>query len=184
MLNKGIMAPNFEVIDIYGNQRALSYYRGKKLMISFYRYASCVFCNLRIAQLIKIYPELHTQNIDFLAFFQSPKEKILEYAGSQKPPFPIIPDPEHTIYKKYEVEESSKRKYFMGLLNINKLQEAQTYHFAKGAKDGDLYLVPADFLIDENQIIQTAYYGKDISDHLPIDRIREFVKNDVNSNKT
>lgn len=40
--------------------------------------------------------------------------------------------------------------------------------------DGGLTVMPADFLIDENGVIQTAYYGKDAGDHLPFSRIKAF----------
>ena len=32
-------------------------------------------------------------------------------------------------------------------------------------------IIPADFLIDENQIIYKAYYGKNFGDHLSIESI-------------
>jgi len=40
----------------------------------------------------------------------------------------------------------------------------------------DVALIPADFLIGTDLVIQTAYYGKDIGDHLPIEEIYRFVK--------
>lgn len=175
MLKPGTKAPYFSLKDIYGVHRTLADYEGKKLMISFYRYAACTFCNPRIAELRKVYPELATHNIEFLAFFQSPTEKILEYAGSQKPPFPIFPDPNREVYKLYGVEQSSRLKYILGVLNIPKLLKSFKNGAHWGDTDGDSFLIPADFLVDENQIVRTAYYGKDISDHLPINDIRKFV---------
>ena len=38
------------------------------------------------------------------------------------------------------------------------------------------YSALADFLIDKSQIIKKAYYGKDISDHLPVNEIEEFLE--------
>ncbi|NCT55690.1 AhpC/TSA family protein [bacterium] len=166
-------APDFTVTDIQGKERSLSDYKGKKVMLSFYRYASCSFCNLRIAELIKVYPEL-SKDIEFLAFFQSPTEKILSYAGSQKPPFPIFPDPERKVYEIYQVNESSKMKFVFGLTNILKLVNAFSNGFIKGKKDGDLYSIPADFLINVDQTIHTAYYGRDISDHISVSAIQQF----------
>lgn len=175
MIHKESLAPDFDVIDIYDNRHKLSDYRGKKVMLSFYRYASCTFCNLRIAELIRVYPEFSKANMEFLAVFQSPKEKVLEHAGVLKPPFPVIPDPERALYKLYGVEQSSKLKYFVGLLHFKKLFTAFSKGLIRGRKDGDQFLIPADFLIDENQKIHTAYYGKDISDHISVDVIRKFI---------
>jgi len=116
--------------------------------------------------------------MEFLGFFQSPSEKILEYAGAKKPPFPLFPDPKREIYTLYGVEQSSRWKYLLGMLNIPKLLRSFKNGVHWGDTDGDSFLIPADFLVDENQMIHTAYYGKDISDHLPVNEMRKFVRND------
>ena len=36
-------------------------------------------------------------------------------------------------------------------------------------------MVPADFLIGPDSTIQVAYYGSDIGDHLPIEKINEWL---------
>lgn len=39
---------------------------------------------------------------------------------------------------------------------------------------GNWLTMPVDILVDENGIIQTAYYDKDEGDHLPFENIKEF----------
>lgn len=39
---------------------------------------------------------------------------------------------------------------------------------------GRLTTMPADFLIDRNGVIKTAYYGKDEGDHLSFDLVKAF----------
>ncbi|OLS32781.1 MAG: hypothetical protein HeimAB125_05560, partial [Candidatus Heimdallarchaeota archaeon AB_125] len=46
--------------------------------------------------------------------------------------------------------------------------------FRIASKDGDRYLLPADFLI-ENMEIKEAFYGKTISEHIPIENISNFI---------
>ena len=36
--------------------------------------------------------------------------------------------------------------------------------------------MPADFLIDENGIIQAAYYGDDEDDHIPLHLVKQFAQ--------
>ena len=36
-------------------------------------------------------------------------------------------------------------------------------------------MVPADFLIGPDLTVQVAYYGSDISDHLPAEKINEWL---------
>jgi thioredoxin-dependent peroxiredoxin len=38
-------------------------------------------------------------------------------------------------------------------------------------------MVPADFLIGPDLTVQVAYYGKDIGDHLPVERINGWLYN-------
>ncbi|MEE8324904.1 MAG: peroxiredoxin-like family protein [Candidatus Humimicrobiaceae bacterium] len=178
-LEKGQKAPDFKVNDIFGNEISLKDYNNKKLLISFFRYASCIFCNLRIHQLIQKYDELSRRGLEIISFFQSPKESILEFVGKQDAPFPIIADPDRSIYKKYHVEESNLKKFIKGVAQKEKLNQARDLEkrlsLKNGKVEGNRFLVPADFLVSENQIILQAYYGKDISDHLPIEEIEKFL---------
>ena len=50
-LSPGQPAVDFSVTDIFGNRISLADYRGKKLLLSFYRYAACPFCNYRVHEL-------------------------------------------------------------------------------------------------------------------------------------
>lgn len=174
-LKSGQTAPSFSIEDIEGNPVRLEDFKGKKLMISFYRYASCPFCNLRVHQLIQKYDTFRKKGLTLLSFFQSSKEGIGEYVGKQKAPFPIIPDPQRGVYRLYHIE-SSKAKFLKGIAQIGKYKEAAKLGFKPGKREGDMVLVPADFLIDENQKIHRVYYGKDITDHLPIKEIEAFLK--------
>jgi hypothetical protein len=47
--------------------------------------------------------------------------------------------------------------------------------FLPAKMEGDLAMIPADFLIDEKGVIQTAYYGINIGDHLSIEQIWTFL---------
>jgi hypothetical protein len=40
--------------------------------------------------------------------------------------------------------------------------------------EGKKTLVPADFLIDD-LIVKHAYYGKNISDHIPMETVMKFI---------
>ena len=51
-LKQGQSAPAFAAQDVFGNTIDLKDYAGHKLMISFYRFSSCPFCNLRVQQIL------------------------------------------------------------------------------------------------------------------------------------
>ena len=170
-LKEGQSAPIFEVEDIFENPIALKNYSGKKLMISFYRYASCPLCNLRVSKLIENYQSLHDEkNLNMLAFFQSPKESILKYVGKQDAPFPIVADPKREVYKLYGVE-SSWKKAMKAMEDPSLIAEALKKGFKPGKMEGEKALIPADFLLGPDLIIKKAFYGEHAGDHLPIEDI-------------
>jgi len=167
-VEEGSKAPIFEVKDLFENKILLENYTNKRLLLSFYRYASCPLCNLRIAQLIQHYDELSSKGLSIIAFFQSPKESIQEYVGKQDVPFAIIPDPERRIYRLYGIE-SSWFGYIRGGLSFSMIKALMS-GFMFGKMEGRKNLLPADFLI-EDLVVKRAYYGKKISDHIPLEEI-------------
>jgi thioredoxin-dependent peroxiredoxin len=170
-LQAGQGAPDFLRPDIGGKTIRLSDYRGRYLLLSFYRYASCPFCNLRVHELMQHLVEFDQRGLSLVAVFQSAREGIREHVGKQRPPFPIIPDPGHSMYRSYRVE-TSLQGLLLGLtLGMGKALKAMGQGFLPGRMEGSITLVPADFLIGPDGTILLAFYGKDISDHLPIEII-------------
>lgn len=170
MLLKNDNAIDFSVLDYLGNQVTLSDYKGKKVLVTFFRGSACPFCNMRVRELINNYPKFEEKGIVIIAFFTSSKEEISEYAGKQNAPFSIISDPTLKFYTKYGVEQS-KWAMFKTMLNPIKMVNMMTSGFFNLKSSKDKPIVPADFLIDEHQIIQKAYYGSDFGDHINIQKI-------------
>lgn len=163
-------AIHFRTTDYLDNTVTLNQYKGKRLLLSFFRDASCPFCNLRVRELIVNYPELQKRNIHILAFFASTKNTILKYTGKQQAPFPLIPDPSLFVYKSYGVEESFRAKLkTMG--KPNKVLKAVKSEFFNFRAFNEKNIIPADFMIDENQKVIKAYYGKDFGDHIPLEEL-------------
>jgi thioredoxin-dependent peroxiredoxin len=173
-IQSGEPAKGFQVEDLFGKQIALNDFRGKKLMLSFYRYASCPLCNLRVHQLVQQYPAFHDMGLEMLAFFQSPAETIYRYVGKQDTPFPIVPDPRLDVYRLYGVE-GSLVGFIKGGMKVGDMISAARKGFLPGKMDGVKTLVPADFLIGPDLVVEKAYYGKDIGDHLPIPEIEAWL---------
>lgn len=176
-LKENDKALNFIKKDYLGNEIDLSKYKGKKVLITFFRGSSCPFCNLRLQKIIHNYDEFKKRNIEIITFFASSKDEILEYAGKQNTPFPIIPDPNLEIYKKYHLEQSYlsmlKTIFKMNdLFNVMKSPFFNIKAILKSMKDAPL--TPADILIDEKQTIHKVYYGKTFGDHLSIKEILDW----------
>lgn len=173
-LSPGAPAPAFALPGLDGETVCLEQFRGRRVLLSFYRYASCPFCNLRVHELTKRAPAWQARGLDLVAVFQSPRESILEHAGGEPRPFPILPDPGRELYRRYGVE-GSWGAFLKGGLQVGKLASALKEGFMPGRMEGEINMVPADFLIDEDGRIAVAYYGRDISDHLDIATIEAFL---------
>ncbi len=169
-LNRTDTAPDFISEDILGNVINLDDFKNDKILLSFFRGAACPFCNLRVNQLINHYQKFQEQEINIIIVFAASKEEILKYAGKQKSPFPIIADPKLELYKKYGIEESSIGM-IKAMMNPFKMMKIMFSGFFNMKSIKDRPIIPADFLIDQDKIIYTAYYGKDFGDHIPIQEV-------------
>lgn len=173
-LQPGSPAPAFTTVDYQGNPVSLQALAGRKVLLSFYRYASCPFCNLRIHHLRQRSAEWQARGLDMVAVFQSPAASIRDYAVGETVEFAIVPDPELQLYRRYGVE-SSWLAFAKSGLRAADLAKATAKGFLPGKVEGDMNRVPADFLIDEQGIVRVAFYGKDIGDHLDIRVVEDFL---------
>ncbi len=158
---------------IDGSEFNLDSLQGKRYMISFLRFASCPFCNLRINQLVSGFNEFGN-NFTIVAIFDSPLDNLQKHAGKHKAPFPILADRKNTYYKAYGVERS-----FFGMMKgmiarFPTLMKGMFKGYLPIIFKGNLLTMPVDLLVDENGVIQTAYYGKDEGDHLDFQKVKAF----------
>ncbi len=171
---QGQKAPLFAMEDVFGNTINLRDYAGHRVMLSFYRFSSCPFCNLRIQKILGQFRKFEENDLKMISFWQSPRASILEHVGHQQPPFPLIPDPDKQIYRLYHVENS-----WLGALKAmgepGLMMKALKGGFNPAKADGDMNQLPADFLIAPDLTIQQAYYGKHIGDHIDFTEIERFL---------
>lgn len=163
-LTTGDQAPGFEVEDIAGKKIRLKDYEDKKLLLCFYRYAGCPFCNVLLHSLIERYSQLHFRGLEVVAFIQSPKESIISYPMKRQvpsPPFPIVADPDRSVYTKYGVQESLSGMAKGAIKAPSMMARIMKHQYPQGKVDGRFLLMPAFFIINKDQNIYQAYYGAD-----------------------
>ena len=105
-LNSGEVAPGFAVKDVNGTPVSLSEYQGKKVLLTFFRYASCPFCTVRFVRMTQEVERYAQQGIQVIGVFESSPEYIKEYLGPRGLPFPVIPDPQGELYARYGIRKS------------------------------------------------------------------------------
>ena len=172
MVNAGDTAPDFSLPRVNGTELSLSSLRGKKVLLSFYRYASCPLCNFRIAQLKK----RNYDTLEILAVFQSPADVMRKYVSKPDdfgPGMTLLCDPEETIYNEYQVGSSFLG--FLGGLIRGGLFCIWCRSTSPGTREGDINRLPADFLIDEQGAVVDCFLATTMDQHIPFDRIEAFI---------
>jgi len=163
----------FKLPSLDGGEFDLGSYRGHPFMISFFRFASCPFCNLRIKELIQLQVELEGR-FKHVAVFESPLSTMQKHSKRLTAPFPVLADPKRVVYKKYGVRRS--------VLGMVKGMTLHSPTLIKGMLKGYLpteiskrYLtMPANFLVDSGGVIKSTYYGNHEGDHLPLEEVNAF----------
>lgn len=175
-LSKGSKVPYIKLTGIDGKEVNTKNLLGRPYLISFFRFATCPFCNLRINMLINRLSELG-KDFSIVAIFDSPLKVLMKSAEKHHSPFPILADETKVYYKRFGV-----RKSFWGMLHGMILHSPTLFKgMFKGyipfPITGSMLTMPAEFLIDREGIIQHSFYAKHEAEHLDFAIIREFSQN-------
>lgn len=165
----GQMAPDVQVEDVFGRPVSLQALRGRPVLLSFYRYASCPICNLRVRDLRQAAPGLEAQGLALVGVFQSDAATIGRYVGRQQAPFPLVADPGLVLYRRYGVERGWAA--MLRWPTMAAALRAFAAGYLPGRVDGPFDRTPADFLIDRDGRVVIAHYGRHLSDHVAIDAL-------------
>jgi len=99
-------APNFQVMDLNGNQVSLTDYRGKKVLLNFWA-SWCPPCKAEMPHMEELYKEYKEEGFVILALNMTNTEDSLEdvtsFAREQKLTFPILLDEKGEVSAKYEI---------------------------------------------------------------------------------
>ncbi len=163
----------FTLPAIDGTEFDLSSLNGRPYLLSFFRFAGCPFCNLRVHQLVAQF-EQFGDDFTIVAIFDSPLDNLIAHAEGHAAPFPILADPENRVYEQYGIEHSVMGMLKGMVFRMPTLMHAVSEGYSPKVYKGSLTTMPADFLVDRQGIIQTAYYAKDEGDHLPMDQVQAF----------
>ena len=180
-LKAGQQAPRFEAQDLFGRRVSLADYRGKTLLLSFYRAAVCPLCNMRTAQLVDRYPAYQRRGLSIIAFFESSPAYTHRYLDRLRVPFPVIADLECTVYALYGLESSWLGAAWARLFRGATYREAARRHIGGNIienvfrMDGRFGRLPGDFLIGPDLRIRTAYYGRDAGDFMLLSELEYYL---------
>lgn len=174
LVETGTQAPDVEMHALDGRTRSVGQYRGRPLLLQFYRYASCPMCDLRLHDFAREYPRLREMGLEVIAIFHSSPKRLRSHFSRRLLPFPIVADPSRRLYRSYGVETSWMRLLLSALkpgFYWDWLRSMRHGFF--GGVDWRLASMPADFLIGPDGTVLRVHYGRDIGDHMPVAEIEQ-----------
>jgi thioredoxin-dependent peroxiredoxin len=177
-------APDFSTEDVLGNPINLSDLKGKRVFIAFLRNTNCPLCSLHVLKLSKIADKLKADGLEIIVFYESSK-KMFTYSAFFKEnvfadnKFSVISDPERKIYSLYGAEINAQKASLEAIKNAGRfaeVEEASRYGITGNGQEEctNPDAIPADFLIDENLIVQYAHYGNDAGDNIDLKLVEAF----------
>ena len=174
-LKAGVEAPDFTVQDANGAEYALSQFRGdKNVVLVFLRYAGCPICQLSLQELKNAIAEFEAKDAQVIAFVQSPATRLLDSGDVNAFPFPIIPDPDESIYKLYGVGSGG-----LGALlapdTLRRGIKATLKGHKQGKMEGNTWQLPGDFIIDKQGMVKLARIGKNMGDNLKPEQLLSYL---------
>lgn len=167
--------PQIKLPAVDGSQFDNQSLKGKKYLLTFFRFATCPFCNMRIAELLKIKNELG-DNFEIVAIFESDIAHLKKHANKHLAKFPILADQQRKYYELFGVKNS--------VIGMLKGMTFRLPTIIKGILKGYIpqevssrYLImPLSLLVDEQGVIKAIYHGKDEGDHMPLKQVVTFSK--------
>tara|TARA_B100000212_G_scaffold45068_1_gene29126 strand:+ start:1086 stop:1616 length:531 start_codon:yes stop_codon:yes gene_type:complete len=174
-IKAGDKLDNIKLKSIDNEDFELNKLSGKKILLSFYRFAACPMCNLRLNEINKVYGDFG-KNFIHVAIFDSKLENLKRFTSKHNAPFPILADENYEYFEKYDVEKSLLRFLWSQIIRANRQFMGYFKGYLPIAFKGSITTMPVDILINEKGIVEKVKYAKDLSDHIPLKEVISFSK--------
>jgi peroxiredoxin Q/BCP len=181
-LRTGDPAPVFAAWDLQGRWLDLRECNGYPVMVALYRSAPCPLCTLRLWYLLRRHSRLYNYVLRLIVLFDSEPPLAHRYLDRFETPVPVIAGRGQGVYDRYQPQSSLRRALTSRLIRRRRYEEARyagvgahTFWEDVRAFDGDLGLLPAEFLLTPTLQIARAHYGRDAGDFLPFAEVDDFV---------
>jgi peroxiredoxin len=173
----GGIFPTMELTAASGQRVTVPDPAGDYVHLQLRRFARCPICNVHLRSIVSRHQEIRSQGIREVVVFHSTVAELAKHEADL--PFPLIADPDRTLYRQLGVERRAT-----SVLRPRALRAAiagMTASFRKNStKRGPLGPVkptggrlglPADFLIAPDGRITALKYGKHAYDQWTIDEL-------------
>jgi len=91
------LAPDFDLVDLDGQRYRLGDFSGRVVLVEFWA-TWCGPCRLQADILARLYDDVRTDGVEFLAVSLGEPEDVVRKFSRKKPfPYPVLLDPEETL---------------------------------------------------------------------------------------
>jgi len=134
MLEVGVKAPEFKLLDKDGNEVSLSDFKNKKVVLYFYPRDNTAGCTKQACAFRDSYEEFTSKDVVVIGISKDSVKSHSNFATKHELPFILLSDPELEAIKDYDVWQEKKLygKVSMGVVRTT-------------------------YIIDENGIIEKVY---------------------------
>ena len=127
MLETGMKAPDFSLLDKNGNMVSLSDFLGKKVVLYFYPKDNTPGCTRQACAFAASYEQFKTQDIVVIGISKDSADSHLKFAQKYDLPFILLSDPELQAIQAYDVWQEKKLygKVSMGVVRTTYIIDEQ-----------------------------------------------------------
>ena len=123
MLEVGMKAPDFTLLNEEGNEVSLSQYLGKKVILYFYPKDNTPGCTRQACAFAQSYEEFQRKDVVVIGVSKDSAASHLKFAQKYELPFVLLSDPELQAIQAYDVWQEKKNygKVSMGVVRTTYL---------------------------------------------------------------
>ena len=173
-LSTGDPAPQFFLPAIDGSIFNMADMKGKRVILTFFRFSSCPLCNMRIRRIIQRWDEFSEDTV-MVAVFDAKIGELQKRMKKHNAPFIVVADETYEQFASNGVKKSFF-KFMWGAMRspLTLLQATLRGYVPLTMSISKLSTIPVDILIDEAGNVVEAHYCKDTADHLPLEKMIAF----------
>ncbi len=188
-INGGNRMSRFEVLlgttisaiqkpDVSGNVVHIPTQSGKPVLLTFFRFATCPFCNLRLRTL-QTFANEHPE-IEIVGVFGSPRDEVKKAIPLHSLTYSLLADEGGELYRMFGIRKSlwGMLKGMIGRMPLLLKAMIKDHLFPK-AMHGHLLTMPAEFIISPEGEVLFSHYGSDEGDHASLAAILNVIKKSV-----
>ena len=118
MLNIGTKAPDFTLLDQNGNERTLSEFQGRKVILYFYSKDMTSGCTKQACGFAELYPQFMDKGAVVIGVSKDTAESHKKFTEKYNLPFVLLADPNKEAIQAYDVwkEKNMYGKATMGVV--------------------------------------------------------------------